>query len=399
MIKALRTAVIILNWNTRKFLQDFLPSLVDSLEGLDAELVVADNGSSDDSVNFVKTHYPKLKLIELEQNYGFTGGYNRAIAQLLNNGEALEYLVLINSDILVQKGWIEPLIDHLDKNPACGVCAPKLLTLEAEGDGYKTTSRFEYAGAAGGYLDRFGFPFCRGRVLNYTEEDRGQYSSKSVFWVSGACIATRSSLWKALEGLDERFFAHMEEIDYCWRAQLSGFCIDALSNSAVYHLGGGSLDNSSAFKLKLNYRNSLLCLEKNLAFTLTPHKAVCRFRTRYLIDLCAAFAYRLSGKKEYAKAVSEAHREFKELSGGSADREVARRQIAAASLLLSRGTESAKTGEKVEREQGGRIGKNQNKRGEECESGAKVLGLRNIMIILQFGLRGKRVVEYLMKSE
>lgn len=307
----MQTAVVILNWNTRQFLQDFLPSLVGSLEGLDAQVVIADNGSSDDSVDFVKEHYPDLQLIELDSNYGFTGGYNRAVEKLLKSEQTPEYLILINSDILVDKGWIEPLIEHLESDTKCGACAPKLKKLIRTEHGYQTSDSFEYAGAAGGYIDKYGFPFCRGRVLKSVELDKNQYSSDSVFWVSGACFATRSALWMELGGLDERFFAHMEEIDYCWRAQLLGYKIDAVMESEVFHLGGGTLAQSSPFKLKLNFRNSLLCLEKNLPLTVTGARR--RIFIRKFLDLCAAFAYLICGKLSCTRAVIQAHKEYRQL--------------------------------------------------------------------------------------
>ena len=260
----MRTAVVILNWNTKDYLRRFLPPLLDSLKGLDAGVVVADNASGDGSRELLEEEFPDVTRIEFDENLGFTGGYDKAVAQLLGGSDgkgagAPEYLVLLNSDVEVPSGWLQPLVSHLDLHPRCGVCGPKLLALRRRGDGYVRTGEFEYAGAAGGLLDRYGYPFCRGRVPGRTETDSGQYDTvKQVFWVSGACLATRASLWRRLGGLDSRFFAHMEEIDFCWRAQLAGFSVEVVPESRVWHLGGGSLPQNSPFKLKLNFRNSLL---------------------------------------------------------------------------------------------------------------------------------------------
>lgn len=314
----MRTAVIILNWNTRDYLRRFLPPLIGSLKGLDAEVVVADNASSDGSLEVMRNEFPAIRTITLSENFGFTGGYNRAVAQLLDtcSGEsAPDYLVLINTDVEVPDGWLQPLVRHLDTHPGCGVCGPKLLALRKDGKDFVRTGQFEYAGAAGGLLDRYGYPFCRGRVLGRTEADRGQYDrTRSVFWVSGACLATRTSLWKQSGGLDGRFFAHMEEIDYCWRAQLAGFSVDVVPESRVWHLGGGTLPQTSPFKLKLNFRNSLLMLDNNLEATVGSKEARRIMRRRHLLDFCAASAYMLTGKFRSARAVRDAYREYRTLA-------------------------------------------------------------------------------------
>lgn len=214
--------------------------------------------------------------------------------------------MLINSDIEVTPGWLQPLVEWMDTHPQCGVCGPKLHRLGSPD--------FEYAGAAGGYLDRYGYPFCRGRVLKRTEEDRGQYdSARNLMWVSGACLMTRASLWKQLGGLDNRFFAHMEEIDYCWRAQLAGCTINNVASSVVYHLGGGTLPQDSPFKLQLNYRNNLLMLGNNLAATVGAGKARRIIFTRKVLDGCSAMVYLLQGKPACFKAVIKAHQEAKRL--------------------------------------------------------------------------------------
>ena len=307
----MKTAVVILNYNTRQYLERFLPGLIASCEGLDAQVVVADNCSSDDSVAFMQTAYPDVPLIALDRNYGFTGGYNRALSML----EA-EYYVLINSDIEVPEGWLAPLVAWMDGHPACGACGPKLRA-------YAQRTSFEYAGAAGGLLDRYGYPFCRGRIMQKLEEDHGQYDNPGpVLWISGACLLVRSSVWKALGGLDERFFAHMEEIDLCWRMQLRGWNVSLVPSSLVYHIGGGTLSNESPFKLRLNFRNNLLLLENNLPATFAAaglsekqarRKARRRIFARKCLDGCSALLYLLKGQWRFFRAVLDAHREYRKL--------------------------------------------------------------------------------------
>lgn len=358
----MRTAVVILNWNTRDYLRRFLPPLLGSLEGMDAGVVVADNASGDGSAEMLREEFPQLRLIRFEENYGFTGGYDRAVGQLAGEPGTPEYLVLLNSDVEVEPGWLQPLVDHLDKHPECGVCGPKLLALRRDGNGFVKTSGFEYAGAAGGCLDRYGYPFCHGRVLGRTETDEGQYDGmRQVFWVSGACLVTRSSLWKRLGGLDPRFFAHMEEIDYCWRAQLAGMSVDIVPESRVWHLGGGTLPQDSPFKLKLNYRNSLLMLDKNLAATVGLRKARRILRQRHLLDFCAAAAYLLTGKFSSLRAVREAYREYRGLS-----RETAGTVAAADASRSAAGTPA---------------------------------GMYPFSIILKAALHGRRIFEYLRNYE
>ena len=315
----MRTAVVILNWNTAEYLKAFLPGVYESCEGV-ADLYVADNASTDGSVAVLTGEFPGVKNVLLDRNYGFTGGYNRVLAQL----EGYEYFVLLNSDIEVDKGWLEPLIGWMDSHPRCGVCGPKLHGLVAKEDGgYERTNTFEYAGAAGGLLDRYGFPYCRGRVLSRVAQDSGQYDSPAdVLWVTGACLVTRASLWKELGGLDDRFFAHCEEIDYCWRAQLSGWSVSVVPQSTVWHLGGGTLPQNSPFKLQLNFRNNLLMLANNLAPTyetmgLSPEKAAKKaerlLKCRMFLDNLAKIVYICTGRIKYAKAVRKAHEEFREL--------------------------------------------------------------------------------------
>lgn len=304
-----KVAVVILNWNTRVLLERFLPGLEKSLRGQDAELIVADNASRDDSVSFLRENWPGVRLIVLDENYGFTGGYNRALAQV----EA-DYYVLINSDVEVSDAWLQPLLEWMESNPQCAACGPKLHAL-------KDRDSFEYAGAAGGLIDSWGFPFCRGRVMGRLEKDSGQYDGgpSPVMWVSGACMMVRSKVWRRLGGLDESFFAHMEEIDFCWRAQLAGYDVHVVPQSTVWHLGGGTLPQGSPRKLKLNYRNNLLMLGKNLAGAymcegMEPakarRKAGRRIRFRMILDRLAAIAYVLEFHLGDFRAVREAHREF-----------------------------------------------------------------------------------------
>ena len=308
----MRTAVVILNWNTRDYLGRFLPQLLESVRGRDAAVVVADNASNDGSRELLQERFPEVETFLFEENYGFTGGYNRCLEQLLARPDAPEYLVLLNSDIDVPDDWLDPLVAWMDAHPDYAACGPKLLALAAEGGGLRRTERFEYAGAAGGYVDRYGYPFCRGRVLSRTELDTGQYDRPAdVLWVSGACLLVRAGCWRQIGGLDGRFFAHMEEIDWCWRAQLAGWRVGVVPQSRVWHLGGGTLGASSPLKLKLNFRNGLLLLENNLPATLGPRKALRRIRMRKILDCCAAIVYLLSGKPSSARAVRDAHREYR----------------------------------------------------------------------------------------
>ena len=314
----MKTALVILNWNTRDYLRRWLPALV----GSGADVWVADNASSDGSLAMLSSEFPEVRTIAFDSNYGFTGGYNRAFARIAE-AEEYSYYVLINSDVEVPAGWLGPLEDWMDSHPECGVCGPKILAMDKDGG---RTRRFEYAGAAGGCIDSFGYPFCRGRVPGRTEMDMGQYDvPKDVLWISGACMMTRASLWHELGGLDGRFFAHMEEIDYCWRAQLAGWTVSVVPASEVWHLGGGTLPQGSPFKLKLNFRNNLLLLENNLAASFAAggcsrskaeRLARCRILFRMVLDGGAAAVYLLTGRRECFRAVVSAHREYRTLSSG-----------------------------------------------------------------------------------
>ena len=307
----MKTAVVILNYNTADYLRRFLPGLIASCEGLDAQVMVADNASKDHSASVMLEEFPQVPFIQLDQNYGFTGGYNRALEQV----EA-EYYILINSDIEVPKDWLKPLVEWMDTHPGCGACGPKLIS-------YSQRDTFEYAGAAGGQLDKYGYPFCRGRILQKVEKDHGQYDTPAdVLWVSGACLMVRVGLWKELGGLDERFFAHMEEIDLCWRMQLRGWKVTLVPQSFVYHIGGGTLPNESPFKLRLNYRNNLLLLENNLPATfaaegMAEEKARRKARTRILLRMCldglSALVYMTTRRYNFYQAVVQAHKEYRQL--------------------------------------------------------------------------------------
>ncbi|MGM9736402.1 MAG: glycosyltransferase family 2 protein [Candidatus Cryptobacteroides sp.] len=324
----MRIAVVILNWNTEGFLKRFLPGLLSSVEMVEgAEVVVADNASTDGSMQVMREMFPQVRTIVFDRNLGFTGGYNEAFRRIVTEApkdEAPDYFVLINSDIEVGGKWLSPLVEWMDSHPLCGACAPKLHS-------YQRREMFEYAGAAGGYIDRFGYPFCRGRVLSKVEEDFGQYDSpEEVFWATGACLMVRSSVYASLGGLDDRFFAHMEEIDLCWRMRLRGYSVNVVPSSVVWHLGGGTLPSSSPMKLFLNYRNNLLMLSNNLP----THFAVEEFRGgavaseaarkgvrrarkrifgRMVLDGMSAAVYLLTFKMESFKAVVRAHKEYRRL--------------------------------------------------------------------------------------
>ena len=291
-------AVVILNWNGLKMLQTYLPDLVAHTTCCGAFVVVADNGSTDGSVEWLEAEWPAVKLIRFDKNYGFTGGYNRAFQEI-----DADYYVLINSDVRVSQGWLEPLIGFMEENPDVGVCQPKVLSVAAP-------DTFEYAGAAGGFIDRFGYPFCRGRILSNLEKDQGQYDEPvECFWATGACLVVRSALYHHLGGLDELFFAHMEEIDFCWRAKLLGYQVWCVPASTVWHVGGGTLPNDSPRKLYFNYRNNLLMLYKNLPERIRRR----RIFARMCLDGASAAAYLLSGRWSFFQAVWKAHRDYRRL--------------------------------------------------------------------------------------
>ena len=290
-------AVIILNWNGLKMLQTYLPPLVARTRS-DAFIVVADNGSTDGSVAWLQETCPDIRTVLLDKNYGFTGGYNRALREI-----DADYYVLLNSDVEVSEGWLDPLVNFMEEHPDVGICQPKILSV-AERD------RFEYAGAGGGFIDRFGYPFCRGRILSNIEKDTGQYDEPvECFWATGACMMVRSALYHHLGGLDELFFAHMEEIDFCWRAKLLGYQVWCVPAATVWHVGGGTLPNNSPRKLYFNYRNNLLMLYKNLPDSIRRS----RIFVRMLLDGLSACVYLLTGKWSFFKSVWQAHRDYRRM--------------------------------------------------------------------------------------
>ena len=251
-----QVAVIILNWNGAKLLRRYLPTVLEGTDAAIADVIVADNGSTDESLNVLREEFPEVKVLSFDKNHGFAGGYNLAIEQTM-----YPYTVLLNSDIRTPQGWLNPLLDYMEEHPDVGAVMPKLLHDCDDGK-----EMFDYAGAAGGYIDCHGYPYCRGRIFEYVEDDNGQYDdgTKSVFWATGACLMVRSQLYQDVGGLDKEFFAHMEEIDLCWRIRLAGNELMMLPTSRVYHLGGGSLPQGNPLKTYLNFRNNLLLLHKNL---------------------------------------------------------------------------------------------------------------------------------------
>jgi Predicted glycosyltransferases len=283
-------------------------------------IIIADNNSTDNSIEWLKTNYPHIQTIILDKNYGFTGGYNRALNQI-----DAEYFILLNSDIFTPDNWLQPLIQFMESHKGVGVCQPKMLSEKRREEilqGRKEKNQFEYAGACGGFIDKFGFPLCRGRILATVEDDYGQYdNARRIFWASGACMVVRSSVWRELNGLDESFFAHMEEIDFCWRAQLLGYEIWVVPESSVYHVGGGTLPNNSPRKLFYNYRNNLLMLYKNLpinqgweAFGLKgKHNRNTLIFKRMCIDGLTAIIYIFQFKPKFFTAVFKAHTAFRKM--------------------------------------------------------------------------------------
>ncbi|MBP5328144.1 MAG: glycosyltransferase family 2 protein [Bacteroidales bacterium] len=291
----MKTAVVILNWNGRPMLERFLPSVIEHTTH-EAEVIVADNGSTDDSIEFMRSHYPTVRLILLDRNYGFADGYNRAFEQI----EA-DYYVLLNDDVEVTPHWCDRVVEMMEKDEKIAVAQPKLLMFDQK-------DTFEYAGGAGGFIDKYGYPFCRGRVFSTIEKDKGQYDdSCEIFWATGAALFVRASVWKELGGLDGSFFAHMEEIDFCWRCKNRGYKAVYCPESVVYHVGGGTLPKSSPFKTQLNFRNNLAMLYKNL-----PDRRLRRVLSlRFVLDWVAAFSFLLKGNVGEFKAVFAAHKEFR----------------------------------------------------------------------------------------
>jgi GT2 family glycosyltransferase len=294
MMQTPKVAVVILNWNGLSYLRDFLPYVLASTWP-NLEIVVGDNASADGSVAFLKGKYPTVRIIENDANYGFTGGYNR----VLNQVDA-DYYILLNSDVEVSPGWIEPVIALMQSDDRIAAAAPKIKA-------YGQKTHFEHAGAAGGFIDKFGYPFCRGRIFYEIEEDKGQYErADEIFWASGAAMFIKKKCWDIAGGFDESFFAHMEEIDLCWRLKNIGYKVMYCPQSVVYHVGGGTLNAENPFKTYLNFRNNLLLLKNNLPFW----RAFVVINIRFWMDLIALLRFLSEGKRKDAWAVSKAHQNF-----------------------------------------------------------------------------------------
>lgn len=293
-----KIAIVILNWNGRAMLEQFLPSVTAFSQGEGVVVVMADNGSTDDSVSYVREHFPSVQILLLDKNYGFAEGYNRALGQL-----DAEYYLLLNSDVEVTEHWLEPMLAYMDAHPDVAACQPKIRAFHKK-------ESFEHAGACGGFLDKYGFPFCRGRIFGHVEEDRGQYDSNiDIFWATGAALLIRSDDYFAVGGLDGTFFAHMEEIDLCWRLRSRGRRIVCVAESVVYHVGGGTLNVENPRKTFLNFRNNLLMIYKNVPETFLKRVLLARF----FFDYVAALQYVAKGDMANAKAIFRARKEFRRI--------------------------------------------------------------------------------------
>ncbi len=288
----MKVAIVILNWNGKKLLEQFLPSVIEYSK--EAMVYVADNASSDDSIDFVKVNFPSVKIIENKINRGYAKGYNDALKNLTE-----DIFCLLNNDIEVTKGWLTPILSTFEKEPNTAIIQPKILD-------YKRKDYFEYAGAAGGFIDKFGYPYCRGRIFNTIEKDLGQYNDiKDIFWASGACLFIRNQVFKNLNGFDESFFAHMEEIDLCWRAKNLGYNVMYVGESEVYHVGGATLSYSNPKKTYLNFRNSLYALTKNAKGNL-----FLLIFTRLTLDGIAGVKFMFEFKFKHITAIIHAHYSF-----------------------------------------------------------------------------------------
>lgn len=290
----MHTAVVILNWNGRKYLEQFLPPLIQYSSG-EAEIIVADNASNDDSISFLETNFPSIRIIRNPANEGFARGYNLALKQV-----KADYYILLNSDIEVTPDWIHPVIDMMEKDLSIAACQPKIRS-------YFERTKFEYAGAAGGFIDKYGYPFCRGRLFQSIEEDLGQYDDAiEIFWATGACMFVRADLFHQAGGLDEDFFAHMEEIDLCWRLKNLGYKIMYCPQSVVYHIGGGTLPKISWRKTYYNFRNNFYLLYKNLPDNLLIEV----FAKRFILDGIAALKFLFTAGFKDFWAIYKAHISF-----------------------------------------------------------------------------------------
>jgi GT2 family glycosyltransferase len=287
------TAVVILNFNGEKLLQQFLPSVLRHSEN--AEVIVADNGSTDRSLEILKNEFPSVKIIALKKNFGFCGGYNRALKQVV-----ADYYVLLNSDVEVTANWLEPIQRTLDSDADVAAVQPKILS-------YSQRNLFEYAGAGGGYIDALGFPFCRGRIFDYVEQDRGQYNDTvEIFWATGACLAIRADAYHKFGGLDEDFFAHMEEIDLCWKQHRDGKKVMYCGNSTVFHLGAGTLGYKNPRKTYLNFRNGLFLIYRHLDTV----ELLWKLPGRIILDWLAGLMFLTKGEWSHVMAVGRAHLHF-----------------------------------------------------------------------------------------
>lgn len=285
-----RISIVILNFNGRPFLEKFLPTIIEYSPK--CEIVVADNHSTDNSLDFLYKTHPEIRILEFRENYGYCGGYNRALAQLDS-----DFFIILNSDVEVTENWIEPIISVFERDEKIAAIQPKLLD-------YKHKDKFEYAGGAGGYIDKLGYPFCRGRIFDAIETDTGQYDdTREVFWATGACFFIRAKLFKHYGGFDETFFAHMEEIDLCWRMKRDGYKVYGCGESVVYHVGGGTLTYGNPRKTYLNFRNSLLVLIKNLPLA----ELTWKLPVRWIIDYVAIINFFLRGHFADGLMIFKAH--------------------------------------------------------------------------------------------
>lgn len=287
----MKVAVVILNWNGRKFLEKFLPGVVACSEDT-AEIIIADNNSSDESLSFLESEYPWIRTIKLEKNFGFATGYNLALKQV-----QADYYILLNSDIEVTPHWITPVIELMESDDRIAACQPKIRS-------FHEPEKFEYAGAAGGFIDKYGYPFCQGRLFQSLETDQGQYDvAREVFWATGACMFVRARVFHELGGLDDDFFAHMEEIDFCWRAKNHGYKIMYCPESTIFHIGGGTLPKNNSKKTYLNIRNNIIMLYKNLE----EKRLYSVMAARIILDYVAAIKFLVDGGFKDMIAVLRAH--------------------------------------------------------------------------------------------
>ena len=291
-----KLSIVILNWNGAAMLREFLPSVIAHSKGEGIEVCVADNASSDNSLEVMRQEFPDVRLILLDKNYGFADGYNRALAEV-----DAEYCLLLNSDVEVTEGWLTPMLDYMDTHPEVAACQPKIRS-------YHRREEFEHAGACGGFMDKYGYPFCRGRLMDTVEEDKGQYDTITpVLWATGAALFIRTADYREAGGLDARFFAHMEEIDLCWRLRSRGRGIVCIPQSVVYHVGGATLNKANPRKTYLNFRNNLLILYKNLPEK-ELHSVMCM---RWCLDMLAALQFLLKGEWGNVRAVFRARKDYR----------------------------------------------------------------------------------------